>query len=71
MLAGHQHPVFRLATRGDALRLPCFVIGEQRAILPSFGAFTGGHAVQPAARERLFLVAGDVVLAHANLTAGR
>ncbi|KQV80366.1 DEAD/DEAH box helicase [Massilia sp. Root351] len=71
VLAGHVHPVFHLAARGDALRLPCFLIGEQRAVLPSFGAFTGGHAVRPAAGERVFLVAGDMVLAHAKLTVGR
>lgn len=71
VLAGHVHPVFHLAARGDALRLPCFLIGEQRAVLPSFGAFTGGHAVRPGAGERMFLVAGDLVLAHAKLTAGR
>ena len=71
VLAGHVHPVFHLAARGDALRLPCFVIGERGAVLPSFGAFTGGHAVRPANDERLFLVAGDMVLAHAKFTSGR
>jgi DNA ligase-associated metallophosphoesterase len=71
VLAGHVHPVFHLAARRDALRLPCFLVGGQRAILPSFGAFTGGHAVRPAVGERLFLVAGDMVLAHAKLTLGR
>ena len=71
VLAGHVHPVFNLVARRDALRLPCYVIGARRAVLPSFGAFTGGHAVQPASGERLYLVAGDVVLAHAKLTGGR
>lgn len=59
VLAGHVHPVYRLAGRHDALRLPCFVIGERHAILPSFGAFTGGHPVEPAPGERFFLVADD------------
>ena len=71
VLAGHVHPVFNLVARRDALRLPCFVIGERGAILPSFGAFTGGHAVRADVGERLYLVAGDVVLAHAKLIAGR
>jgi metallophosphoesterase superfamily enzyme len=65
------HPVYHLRTARESLRLPCFIIGERRAILPSFGAFTGGHAVRPAVGERLFLVAGDMVLAHAKLTLGR
>ncbi|MFM9434096.1 uncharacterized protein ACFDR9_001145 [Janthinobacterium sp. CG_23.3] len=63
VLAGHVHPVFRLAAGRDALRLPCFLVGAARAVLPSFGAFTGGFAVAPAAGERLFLVAGEAVLA--------
>jgi len=50
-----------LATRFDALRLPCFVLGEQGMILPSFGAFTGGHAVKPAPGERIFVTSGDAV----------
>ena len=61
VLAGHVHPVYRLAGRGDALRLPCFVAGGGRAILPSFGAFTGGHVVEPAPGERCYLVADDSI----------
>ena len=60
-LAGHVHPVYLLATRFDALRLPCFVVGEQGMILPSFGAFTGGHAVKPAPGERIYVTSGDAV----------
>ncbi|GGX85664.1 ligase-associated DNA damage response endonuclease PdeM [Massilia dura] len=59
VLAGHVHPVYCLAGRRERLRLPCFVIGERHAILPSFGAFTGGHPVEPALDERLYLVADD------------
>ena len=61
VLAGDVHPVFVLATRVDALRLPCFLVGPQRMILPSFGAFTGGHAIAPAADERVWVSAGDAV----------
>ncbi|MGF6273925.1 DNA ligase-associated metallophosphoesterase [Massilia sp. UYP11] len=60
-LAGHVHPVYVLATRFDALRLPCFVVGEQGLILPSFGAFTGGHAVRPGPGERIYVTSGDAV----------
>ena len=63
VLAGHVHPVFRLTGRGDAVRLPCFLVGPRRAILPSFGAFTGGHAITPAAGEQVFVAADDVVVA--------
>lgn len=60
-LAGHVHPVYVLATRFDKLRLPCFVVGERRMILPSFGAFTGGHAVKPGPGESIYVTSGDAV----------
>ena len=63
VVAGHVHPVHRLATVGDAARLPCFVIGQRRSILPSFGAFTGGHAITAEIGERLFVAADDRVFA--------
>lgn len=61
VMAGHVHPVFVLATRVDALRLPCFVAGPQRLILPSFGAFTGGYAITPGPGERVYVSTGDAV----------
>lgn len=61
VLAGHLHPVYRLAARGDALRLPCFLLGAELGLLPSFGAFTGGHAVRRGAMERLFVAAEESV----------
>ncbi len=60
-LAGHIHPVYVLATRFDALRLPCFVIGADRMILPSFGAFTGGHALKPEPGDTIYVTSGDAV----------
>jgi DNA ligase-associated metallophosphoesterase len=48
-LCGHLHPGVTLATgAGPAARLPCFVLGARRAILPAFGRFTG---LAPAPRE--------------------
>jgi DNA ligase-associated metallophosphoesterase len=61
VLAGHVHPVYVLATRSDALRLPCFIAGPQRMILPSFGAFTGGHALRPEPGERIWVSSGEAV----------
>lgn len=60
-LAGHVHPVYRLASRTDALRLPCFVVGASRMILPSFGAFTGGHPVKAGQDERIYVTSGEAV----------
>jgi len=61
VLAGHVHPVYVLATRFDALRLPCFVVGQERMILPSFGSFTGGYAVKAEAGDSIYVTSGDAV----------
>ncbi|MDQ2818890.1 MAG: ligase-associated DNA damage response endonuclease PdeM [Pseudomonadota bacterium] len=61
VLAGHVHPAFILATRFDRLRLPCFVVGATRMILPSFGAFTGGHTVVREPGEAIYVSSGEAV----------
>lgn len=60
-LAGHVHPAWVLATRFDALRLPCFVVGRRRMILPSFGSFTGGHVVRREAGDAIYVTSGEAV----------
>ena len=60
-LAGHVHPVYRLRTASDTLRLPCFLVGPTRMILPSFGAFTGGFAVVPDIDEQIYVVADEAI----------
>jgi uncharacterized protein len=64
-LAGHMHPAVRVAGAGlQSERLPCFVLGPHRAILPAFGSFTGSavqawsraDAIVAIAGERLFLL---------------
>ncbi|MCA3232227.1 MAG: ligase-associated DNA damage response endonuclease PdeM, partial [Cupriavidus sp.] len=53
VLAGHLHPACVLRGRGsDALRLPCFVVGQRGMILPAFGAFTGHATVRAGEGER-------------------
>lgn len=46
-ICGHVHPVIRLQSALDSLRLPCFYHEHQcqRLTLPSFGSFTGGYEV--------------------------
>jgi DNA ligase-associated metallophosphoesterase len=60
--SGHAHPVLMLRRGGESLRLPCFWFREEVAVLPAFGAFTGGKAIRPAKRDRVFVVADDRVL---------
>ena len=61
-IVGHVHPVYRLAAAGDALRLPCFVVDGRWAMLPAFGAFTGGYRVDALPGQRIYLAAEDCVL---------
>ncbi len=63
VLAGHLHPAYRLAGRNEAVRLPCFWFGESVGVLPAFGDFTGARAIHPAAGDRVYVVAGDSVIA--------
>jgi uncharacterized protein len=60
-LCGHLHPGIVLTGVADASRLPCFVLGPRRAILPAFGSFTGLAIVKPAPDERIVVVAGRKV----------
>lgn len=41
-VAGHLHPVAKIQVRGRNLRCRCVVSDGTRAILPAFGAYTGG-----------------------------
>ena len=45
VLAGHQHPVYVIASRADTVRVPCFRFSARCGVLPAFGAFTGGFVV--------------------------
>jgi len=62
VIAGHLHPALNLRGPGrDHLRLPCFCIESQLAILPAFGEFTGGWLVTPQAGRQLYAVGGQAV----------
>ncbi len=41
-VAGHMHPVAKVAKEGCSIRRRCFVTDGERLIVPSFGAYTGG-----------------------------
>jgi DNA ligase-associated metallophosphoesterase len=73
-LAGHEHPVYRLQTGADRLRLPCFRFGAAGGTLPAFGSFTGGFVVNDsAAGDAIFVVAGERIIAvpHRRAPSGR
>ena len=47
-ICGHIHPVVKLRSPTDSLRLPCFFVeyAQRRLTLPSFGEFTGGYEIK-------------------------
>ncbi len=53
-IAGHLHPCATVTRRGRSLRRRCFISDGYRAILPSFGAYTGGLDVRDRAIASLF-----------------
>ncbi|MEO8630106.1 MAG: ligase-associated DNA damage response endonuclease PdeM [Betaproteobacteria bacterium] len=62
VLSGHLHPAINLFGPGrDHVRLPCFVFGLENAILPAFGEFTGGAAVDRSDWQRVFVVTQECV----------
>ncbi len=60
--AGHIHPVARVSTRGDSLRMPVFWQRAAGMVLPSFGDLTGGYLIEAARGERLYGVGPDAVI---------
>jgi DNA ligase-associated metallophosphoesterase len=62
VLSGHVHPVFRLrGTHRERTRLPVCWLQPGCAVLPSFGSFTGGGEIEPAAGDELYAFAADRV----------
>lgn len=63
VLAGHIHPAARLTGRGrQRASLPCYWFGRGCGVLPSFGDFTGSAVIEPAAADRVFVIAEDTVV---------
>jgi DNA ligase-associated metallophosphoesterase len=54
-IAGHLHPVARIARSGLGLRRKCFATDGRRLVMPAFGAYAGGLNVLDSAFAHLFL----------------
>jgi DNA ligase-associated metallophosphoesterase len=52
-LGGHLHPVTTLRSAGDKLRVPVFWLRQHYAVLPAFGAFTGGFEIRVLPADRV------------------
>jgi hypothetical protein len=53
-VAGHLHPIARVARRGRAVSRRCFACDGERAVMPAFGAYAGGLNVRDRAFARVF-----------------
>ncbi len=53
-IAGHLHPVARVAGNAGSVRRRCFVADERRCILPALGAYAGGLNLHDRAFLALF-----------------
>ncbi len=54
VIAGHLHPVARVAKRGRAVSRRCFACDGQRMVMPAFGAYAGGLNVRDRAFAKVF-----------------
>jgi DNA ligase-associated metallophosphoesterase len=53
-IAGHLHPVARVAGRGRAVSRRCFATDGRRMVMPAFGAYAGGLNVRDRAFANVF-----------------
>ena len=61
-IAGHLHPKARVATRARWLERRCFASDGERAVMPAFGAYTGGLSIRDDAFSKIF--ASTAFMAH-------
>jgi len=57
-IAGHLHPKARVSTRGRSMERRCFASDGARAVMPAFGAYTGGLNIRDAAFSKIFQTPG-------------
>ena len=57
-IAGHLHPKARVSTRGRSMERRCFACDGERAVMPAFGAYTGGLSIRDAAFAKIFQTPG-------------
>jgi DNA ligase-associated metallophosphoesterase len=53
-IAGHLHPKARVSRRGRSVERRCFASDGLRAVMPSFGAYTGGLNIRDLAFAAIF-----------------
>ncbi len=62
-ISGHIHPGIIMKGLGkQSLRFPCFYFGQQNAVLPAFGGFTGLHIIKHQPADQVFAVINQTVV---------
>jgi DNA ligase-associated metallophosphoesterase len=59
-IAGHLHPKARVTRRGRSMERRCFASDGVRAVMPAFGAYTGGLSIRDAAFQKVFQTPGFI-----------
>lgn len=55
--SGHIHPCIALRGLGrQSLKLPCYYFGDEYAVLPAFGKFTGTALLEPKAKDEVYAI---------------
>jgi uncharacterized protein len=67
-IAGHLHPVARVTQRGRTVSRRCFATNGKQAVMPAFGAYTGGLNIRHHAFAEVF---GTLAFTAHMLGAGR
>jgi len=63
LFTGHIHPGIRVGgVAKQSLHFPCFYFGEQHAVLPAFGRFTGLHALKPGKKDKVFAIVNNSII---------
>lgn len=68
-LAGHLHPKYRLRSRAEDLKFPCFLLRRQTLVLPAFGRFIDHGLIVPHVADDIYIVVeGEIIHAKRSRT---
>lgn len=62
-ISGHVHPSVRLIGKGrQSIRIPSYYFGNNFALLPAFGNFTGTYTIKPKTDELVFGILDNQII---------
>jgi metallophosphoesterase superfamily enzyme len=69
--SGHIHPMVRLTTPRESVRVPAFLITPRLFLFPAFSGLFSGVTIDPTPDTRVYPIAGDRVIALRDSVATR